>query len=356
MSWFPNVLRPNRFLSSPLVIRVFKEIPADKVPFAFEFFANDILDRLDEDTREFTLECSLENPVGALGAEATAAANFLSAGRQAFVIADPVVEALSRTSPGDVRVADIQLPFSALYVAFETPVFGAKGNYPCEGAYLWRWPGEGMFVRLALLEDKIGLAADFPHPGITLPLADEQTLADIIDGFRHQLGKLTKDYAADPFKHMAPDWQKHGDMRSKVRITKPTSQRIQEYLDSDGDDFGKHLATVLSCACLLTSAPEDMVRANVIWPRPVQTRPGTSHKTERGALPVRYVSFGTAAAGGVGSGDGVSPRAHWRRGHWRRTPYGPVTDRAYRPKWIRPTLVNPDHGPVAEASVYRVAK
>lgn len=50
---------------------------------------------------------------------------------------------------------------------------------------------------------------------------------------------------------------------------------------------------------------------------------------------------------------GVSPRAHWRRGHWRRQRSGPSLA-FVKPIWIRPTIVKRENGPLVESRIYDV--
>ena len=52
-------------------------------------------------------------------------------------------------------------------------------------------------------------------------------------------------------------------------------------------------------------------------------------------------------------GHGVSPRAHWRRGHWRRQRHGAGLS-LVTPRWIRPTIVKQDNGPLVETRLYDV--
>ena len=350
-----SVLRPVRLKArSNEMSRIIEEVPGDQIKLAGEILANTLMCGSPPDEVRAMLSDSLEHPLSSVVHEMVAEGNFRIAGRQAFVIADAVVEELAKTSPGDVRVGDIKLPFFAIYVAFENPraVFG---TYLCEGAYLWQSEAGALFLRLALVVNRQHWSNWLPDPAfpLTMPFMD-QTLAQVIDDLPAIFEDKTYQYLLNPFHDMSPEWSDLKSGRTLVP-SKPTSQRLLEFVVEYGEDLKQALATVLGVACLLSAAPENMIKPNVIWPIPVQARPGTSHKTVKGALPVRFVSFGPShESRNSAIGLGVSPRAHWRRGHWRRTPFGPTADRAYRPKWIRPTLVNASHGPAAETSIYRV--
>jgi hypothetical protein len=354
MSEIAHLLRPQRLLRRcPDLMRVMYDVPGYQTQFALELLTNQLLVHEAEPRQTATMDRSLEHPIGAMMGEFVAVVSYMNADAQTFVFAKPVVEELRKTDVGHVRVSDLRLPFDAFFIAFEEPVAVCPG-YLCEGAYFWKLGADEIYIRVALLSDRTSVAEWLPDPGVTMPVLNaEETLEQLICTFLDRLGSLTRDSANDPYAHMTVEFRNLSIGLTNVP-SKPTSERLEDFQRANGEAFANCLATVLGAACLLTAVPEEMVRPNVIWPRPVQARPGTSHKTIRGAVPVRYISFGASDSTGHGTGERFSPRAHWRRGHWRRQPFGPASDRAYRPTWIRPTLVSPDHGPVAEASVYRV--
>jgi hypothetical protein len=356
MSGLEKLIRPIRlFYRCPDLARVVDQVPAHQFQFALELLANQKLAADPVERRDAMLKASLENPLGAVIGETTAAVNVFCARNQYFILSSSVVAELARTSPGDVRIGDVKLPYEAIYIGFEHPIQVFEGLL-CEGAFLWQFEGESLWLRVALTTDRTLWSDWLPDPGITFELGHaDAVIENAIAAFCGRLRQYSDDAAKDGFAHMANEWRTLKEGR-EVLESKPTSERIIDFLADHGYDFARCVAIIMGAACLLTALLDEMVKPNVIWPRPMQTRPGTSHKTIKGAQPVRFISFGKSETSGHSSGEGVSPRAHLRRGHWRRQPFGPASDRAYRPKWIRPTLVNPDHGPLAEASVYQVTK
>lgn len=274
-------------------------------------------------------------------------------GSQAFVLSERVVAELMRTDLADVQVGDTRVPFPAFYCTFERPVM--LSGRELEGVYFRHESETRLTLTLCVVEDRIGAQgwAIEPTFSVTLDPSSGATLAESLDleiaRVRRDGAKLKKELQ-DGIDAAALD-------EVNAAVMPSTSQeRLADELSAARGFVGEALALALNCLCLLTAPPEEMVTPNVVWPRPVQARPRTAHKTERGALPVRFVDFGRWQGSGESAGGGSSPRAHWRRSHWRRQPYGPAGDRAYRPKWIRGTMVNPDHGPAAETSIYRVGQ
>ncbi|MFN3994859.1 MAG: hypothetical protein ACK4IU_18355 [Tabrizicola flagellatus] len=283
--------------------------------------------------------------------EAVRVGLFKAYGSQSFVLSESVVAELLRTDLADIQIGDIRVPFPAFYCAFSRPVM--LSGRELEGVYFRHQDETSLSMTLCAVEDRDG-APDWaiePTFSVTLDPTSGFTLAECLD---HEIARVRQDGAKlrseleDGIDATAVD-------EVNLAVMPSTSQeRLADELNAARGFVGEAIALALNCLCLLTALPEKMVTPSVVWPRPFQPRPGTAHKTERGALPVRFVDFGRGEGSGEGTGGGSSPRAHWRRSHWRRQPYGPVRDRAYRPKWIRGTIVNPGHGPAAEASVYRV--
>ncbi|MFN4172769.1 MAG: hypothetical protein ACK4GW_13545 [Pseudorhodobacter sp.] len=353
-----NILRPMRLKQRHAdFYRIPELVPPNKILFAYELLANQLIASERPEIRDIVMSESLEHPIGAIHGEAVAVFGFRVAGRNAFVLSDDVLEALARTGLGDVRISDIALPYEAFFVAFETPQ-NLNNTLLCEGAYILRGGDDSFLVRLALVAPRATWPEWLPDPGFSISFSDAGTLEEGILSAIARMKECSRLIAADPWHFVSPDFgYLRDDPSKKLLPSKPTSERYLELLDRCGNAVSRLLALTLSALCLLTSVPDEMVKANYTWPQPRQNRPGSSHKTQKGALPVRYISFGSKEpAGGAAGGVGASPRAHWRRGHWRRQPYGPAADKVYRPKWIRPVLVNPDCGPVAETTIYKVSQ
>lgn len=283
--------------------------------------------------------------------EAAIVGLFKAYGAQSFVLSERVVAELLRTNLADIQIGDVRVPFAAFYCAFERPVM--LSGRELEGVYFRLQDETSLSLTLCAVEDRDG-APDWaiePTFSVTLNPKSGSTLAGCLDleiaRVRQNGAKLRAELEA------AIDATALDDVNAAV-LPSTSQERLADELSAARGFVGEALALALNCLCLLTAPPEEMITPNVLWPRPIQSRSGTAHKTEKGALPVRFVDFGRGDGSDEGTGGGSSPRAHWRRAHWRRQPFGPSGDRAYRPKWIRGTMVNPDHGPVAEASIYQV--
>jgi len=277
-------------------------------------------------------------------------------GTQVFVIASDVTSELAKTSIGEICMADIRLPFPGFYIQFEQPITLPDSREVLEGAYV-RGGSKRIAISLCTIdpeEARPWWAMDRTY-AVELDCGDpQQLLQQAVD---LQVAKNRENAARLRSDLEAASQALQPSVPFTLDVMRSTAEEKQaEILASNSSAVECALEVVVNAICLLTVLPDAMVKEGSVWPRPVQTRPGSSHKTEKGALPVRFISFGSSMPGERSEGEGISPRAHWRRGHWRRTPYGPISDRAYRPKWIRPTLVNPDHGPAAEASIYRVSE
>jgi hypothetical protein len=283
--------------------------------------------------------------------EATRVGLLKAYGMQSFVLSERVLAELLRTDLADIQIGDIKVPFPAFYCTFEQPVMLAGREL--EGVYFRHEDKTRLTLTLCAVEDRDGAPSWTIEPSfsVTLDPTTGYTLAECLD---LQIAR-TKESGAKLRQELEAGIDATALDGVNLAVMPSVSQeRLADELSAARGFVGEAIALALNCLCLLTAPPEEMVTPNVLWPRPIQSRPGTSHKTERGALPVRFVDFGQGEGSGQENGVGGSPRAHWRRWHWRRQPYGPAGDRVYRPKWIRGTMVNSDSGPVAEASIYRV--
>lgn len=285
--------------------------------------------------------------------EAARVGLFNAYGAQCFVIAPGVVDALGRTELAEIQVEDVcPPPFPALYVELEHPF--AAGGFALEGLYVRHDPKLGLNVNLCVVENRENAPDWAIEPTFTLELPLNGSLIGAVE---RQM--LTNRERAERLRtDLEAGIDALGGNSLGIGVLRSTSEeKLAAAMETEQGFVERALTLSANILCLLRGGPAEMFGPPETWPRPAQPRPGAAHKTEKGALEVRYVSFGASGdvrgeGGGIG---GISPRAHWRRGHWRRTPYGPAGDKVYQPRWIRPTLVNPEHGPAAEASVYRVA-
>lgn len=335
------------------------DVTCDGVHGVTELLGNWLLQQNAKVEIDRILDLGLEHPVGALNLELTAAAQFRIAGSNAFLLSDEVVGLLAHSSLADVRIGDIKLPYDALYLAFESPL-PINELTLLEGAYL-AVGGDGFVFRLCFSTPRSGWPDWLIDPAMNIILSGaEKTLAEAIIGHLSFCAEITAEYADDPMTHSSSALNRavfsHG---TRVEHSKrPTSVRYAEFIAGNRIGVEKALALVASAACLLTEIPDDLIGPMVLCPSKRSTGSKVM-KTVPGAIEARYLTLKTSrpnAGNALAAGSTISPRAHWRRGHFRRQPYGAKGNELFRPRWIRPVLVNPENGQPAERSEYRVVK
>ncbi|MGP9788925.1 hypothetical protein [Roseinatronobacter sp. NSM] len=266
--------------------------------------------------------------------ETEEAAWCLARGNNAFVIGPDVTEMLRRTDASDVRVADIRMPFDGFCIQFD------------EGQMVWPNGAvfEGAYVRAT--SDGISIAPYFSGPRgnrdetgfifrVILKQSSEDKLKDALSRLRESISAVAA---------------------SGSTIVEAVSNRALDGIEDRSARYDEVLALIGSTLCLLSAQPALSEIRTMPWPPAVQHRPGTAHKLPKGAVATRIITLETV--GGETNGRtrlGISPRAHWRRGHWRRVLVGKGGDRNHVLRWIKPTLVNPAEGPMAEATLYRIS-
>lgn len=288
--------------------------------------------------------------------EVARVAAFRAYGQQAFLLSKEVVTELSKTSVGDIRLTDLHLPYSCCYVALEVPLPFGGPNEVLEGAY-FRSAGKRIDVTVCTRKTDASWPAWAIDPayGIELASDDEECLlADAVDRqIQRSLARGVN--LREGLERSAKEAQPLVDFQLEV-MPSVSQERQATELEAKKASLIEAMALLANVICLLTAMPEEVVGPQQWLPAPVQNRPGTSHKMERGSLQVRKITFGNSSSShsGVRTEGAATVRAHWRRGHWRRTPYGPKGSSYYQPKWIRPVLVNPQNGGMAEHSEYSV--
>jgi hypothetical protein len=156
------------------------------------------------------------------------------------------------------------------------------------------------------------------------------------------------------------------DVRARSR-----KRRIDQFRSQE-PAFRACLNIIVNTACFVTFRPDDITDAWEGEPSPdviaaanasddsrrIRDRKlGALRKLESGdftrvKICGRNLFTDTAQPEG-GRTDGTSPRAHWRRGHWRRQRHG-IGLGLVVVRWIRPTIVMKDNGPLVEARIYEV--
>jgi hypothetical protein len=275
-------------------------------------------------------------------------------GRQTFLIGAGVQAELMRSVSGEVRVDDIEVPYPAFYVGFENqgPRIGS--------GYL-----EGLMVRSSKTQISVSLCiSPLPEqpswkidPVFTVELkrGSALTVANAISEYSNQIHQKVADLEVAIENGIAS--LKSKDTRFGTVAVTSARQQAEAFADAE-DEIASATEFAANVLCLLASPHDSLLSQQEWFPKstlPIAKKNKAEH-LQRGAIAVRWLKFEQSQSDGNTSGTlgAISPRAHWRRGHFRRQPYGPKGDATFRPKWIRPVLVNPENGSPAERSEYRV--
>lgn len=279
--------------------------------------------------------------------ECSRLASFQRFGRQTFLFDEAVQDALRNTEIGETRVSDLRFPYQAFFLA------GAP-----QSDFL------GAMVRPG--ESEVAISVILPLPGqesvlpywslpIRFPTDSNVRLADAVDISLNGLLGSAKELESDMDEAMAAT---QNFTQVEVRkVVRTSGFRLADSISLHRGRIDRALSMVAGMLAFLTAAPDDMIGREV-WSNSRQppTKKNRKEHFQRGELPVRIVSFGQDDTFRAATGaNGASPRAHWRRGHFRRHRFGPAKS-LVRLVWVRPTLVNPTNGPVAQASNYVVEK
>lgn len=300
-----------------------------------------------------------------------------------YVLPDRLVEEFDNTDCEEIRMRDIKLPFTHLFLKFTPPqpLFLAEGA-PVDGCYVIKQGDEYLFTLTARLDgvdysQSLSIVCFDPMFSLHLPVPEFESgkPAPSLEPCVNEAVELgIKDFLdrnAPPTDNLSqtitrPD----GTTANMVDVRAQSRRRRIENFRSQEPVFRACLNIIINAACFISFRPEDISEE---WDGEIptwvdealkDTRDTRSARDRRRAaheLVARGEFIRIKLCGGnlfpdktaEGSGSGLSPRAHWRRGHWRRQRHGPGLSLS-TPRWIRPTVVMKDNGPVADARIYDI--
>lgn len=293
-----------------------------------------------------------------------------------YVIPDALVEEFHHTDCTEVRVGDINLPFASVFLKFTPPepVF-LDENARVDGCYIGRQGNEFLFTLTGRLEtvdyeNSMSVACMDPIFALHVPTSNPELEinggVDLgIDAFLRENEPPTEDFSSDVER---PD----GTIARVEDIRARSRKRRIERFRSQEPAFRACLNIIVNAACFIAFRPDDIVDAWEGEPSPDvvaaasaagdtrrmrDKKVGAIRKLESGDFTRIKICgrdlFADNGAISVGSKEGTSPRAHWRRGHWRRQRHGVGLSLVVL-RWIRPTIVMKDNGPLVEARIYEV--
>jgi hypothetical protein len=175
-----------------------------------------------------------------------------------------------------------------------------------------------------------------------------------------------------PTENMSRDITRpDGTVAHMVDIRAESRRRRIEVFRSQEHVFRACLNIIVNAACFISFRPEDVTEEWDCEPPAWVVEALNDNRNTRSARDRKQHALRTITEGDYtriricgknlfaeaphesGVGHGVSPRAHWRRGHWRRQRYG-VGLSLVTVRWIRPTIVKKDNGPMVETRFYDV--
>jgi hypothetical protein len=301
-----------------------------------------------------------------------------------FVLPDSLVEEFDNTDCSEVQLKDIKLPFPNIFIKFTPPepLFLAEGA-TVDGCYIVkqgeeylfsltsRWEGVDYEKTLSIACLDPTFSIHLPAPELKLNQPGEKT--DICINEAVELGiKGFLELNAPPTEDLSqtitrPDGTTAHmeDVRAKSRKRRIEVFRSQEPI------FRACLNIIVNAACFISFRPEDITEewdgdAPTWLEEALKDTADTRRARDRRQHAQRIIAAGDftriricgknlfqETTDSAAIGYGKSPKAHWRRGHWRRQRYGTGLSLIIL-RWIRPTIVKKDSGPLAESRIYDV--
>lgn len=294
-----------------------------------------------------------------------------------YVLPDRLVEEFDNTDCSEVLFEDITLPFPNLFLKFTPPrPLLLADDAVVDGCYVVKQGDEYLFMLTSRLE-----RVDYQHslsvtcidqtfslhlPAATPGMSINAAVDAGIEDFLKANAPPEDDFSTTVER---PD----GTHTTVVDIRAESRQRRIAMFRSQEPVFRACLNIIVNAACFIAFRPDDISDgwegeppAELIAAANDSATSRSKRDRKRDALKRLEVGDFTRIRicgknlfserqdeGLVGSGK--SPRAHWRRGHWRRQRYG-VGLSLVTLRWIRPTIVKKDSGPVVEARLYEVNK
>jgi hypothetical protein len=302
-----------------------------------------------------------------------------------YVLPDRLVEEFDNTDCDEIRMKDIKLPFRNLFLKFTPPqpLFLAEGA-PVDGCYIVKQGEEYLFsltscwdgvdysrsISVACLDPTFSI--HLPTPELKLNQPAENT--DLCINEAVELGiKEFLERNAPPTDNISQTITRPDGTTAHVEDIRAQSRKRRiEVFRSQEPVFRACLNIIVNAACFISFRPEDITEE---WdgdpPSWVVEALNDDRETrsarDRKQHALRIISSGDYTRiricgknlftylphEGATTGHGVSPRAHWRRGHWRRQRHGTGLS-LMTPRWIRPTIVKKDNGPLVETRIYDV--
>lgn len=291
------------------------------------------------------------------------------AGSQCFILNGDLSDMMVKTDIADIDMAEIKLPYDALYLGFEKPVsMKMEGETVIfEGAFIkGSRSAISILMNFAPVEKSGAAFCDLRNPlKITLPRLEGASLEHAILTAIYEGGYDLETSAPMPISEAD---EALGDIfGSEVFAAETTSQT--KLAERNERLMGEMIeaVTITANSIMAMSAGPDEISVREVWTgisdeARYKLQSPTAKGREAGrrmvgqsALPVRVITLSDEARDIYKSSSERSRKspeeAYWRRGHWRQQAYG--KGRALRRwVWIAPQLCNAEAGVTRAGSVY----
>lgn len=314
-----------------------------------------------------------------------AAVSHRANGGAIYVLPDRLVEEFDNTDCDEIRMKDITLPFPNVFLKFSPPqpLFLAE-NAPVDGCYIVK-QGEEYLLSLTShweavdYSRSLSVASIDPTFSIHLP-APEFKLDQVSDETDLRVNEAVElgieeflEKNAPPLENISQTITRPDGTEARLEDIRAESRKRRiEVFRSQEPVFRACLNIIINAACFISFRPEDISEEWDGNPPAWVIEALADKRNSRSARDRRQHAMRTVSSGDYtrikicgknlfadgspdnpAAGRGISPRAHWRRGHWRRQRHGTGLS-LVTPRWIRPTIVKKENGPMVEARIYDV--
>lgn len=302
-----------------------------------------------------------------------------------YILPERLVEEFDNTDCDEIRMKDIILPFPNVFLKFNPPhPLLLAENAIIDGCYLVKQGEEYLLFLTTILKGvnyttSLSITCLDPTFSIHLPIQKStanQSVENVglcvneaIDlGIREFLEMNSQPTENISQSITRPDGTTAylEDMRTQSRKHRIEVFRSQEPV------FRACLNIIVNAACFISFRPEDITEEWDENPPAWVCEALNDNRDTRSARDRKQHALRTISNGDytrikicgknlftdipqnpAAIGHGVSPQAHWRRGHWRQQRHGTGLS-LVTPRWIRPTIVKKENGPLVETRLYEV--
>lgn len=307
-----------------------------------------------------------------------AAFNHRANGGAIYQLPDALVEEFDHTDCDEVRLAEIKLPFTNIFLKFTppTPLVLADGAF-VDGCYVVKQGDEYLLSLTSRWEgidysQSLSVTCVDPTFSLHLPLPPDNPQLLVNDAVALGIAEFLEKNAP-PTDNLSQSITRPDGTKAYVEDVRAQSRRRRiQVFRSQEPTFRACLNIIVNAMCFIAFRPDDFTEEWDGQPpgwavEAIRDTRNTRSARDRHQHAQRVFATGDFTRIRICGKDfqekkepaealpraGASPRAHWRRGHWRRQRHGAGLTLIIL-RWIRPTLVKPDNGTLVETRLYDV--